>query len=346
MDNNVDELRFSVPLPPNQRSFDGDELVYLKADLHERDGRVRDLVDRLSIHSSQLDQRSLTLESSASVQSSFPELWQLARTMNELLRRGVSTLVVEDLPFARVDLARSKQAFLAFASCIGRPVSADPHRLNLVWEVCPKSRLPSDYTPTITEHCGDAALHTDSAFKRSPETYVMLFAYKPASDGGGLSQVLSAQRLLKSLSKSPQGRKCIRLLGQTRFPFQVPTAFTKARLDSVVEWVSAPILSGRGKIRYRHDLIASALDHGVTSLSPESQWAIIQTAREIENLKPRSISLRSGDLLVLNNHKVLHGRTAFGDRDRMLLRVRLATAHQSLPVEEPYDHTSRWRNAV
>ena len=158
--------------------------------------------------------------------------------------------------------------------------------------------------------------------------------------------MLSAQRLLKSLSKSQDGRECTRLLRETRFPFQVPTAFTKDRLDSVVEWVSAPILSGHGKIRYRHDLIVSALAHGVTSLSPESQWAIAQTARELEKLTPRSLSLRSGDLLVLNNHRVLHGRTAFEDRDRMLLRVRLATAHQSLPVEEPYGNTTRGRNAV
>lgn len=331
--------------PRFQQSIGGDDPVYLKSELHESDQQINDLVDRLPAHCNQVDRRSLTVASSAFVQACFPELWQLARGINKLLRRGVSTLVVEDLPFARLDVARSKQAFLAFASCIGLPVSADPHRLNLVWEVCPKSGLPSDYTPTITEHCGDAALHTDSAFKSSPETYVMLFAYKPASDGGGLSQVLSAQRLLKSLSKSSDGRRCIRLLRETRFPFQVPTAFTKARQDTVVEWVSAPILSGRGKIRYRHDLIVSALDHGVISLSAESQWAIAHTARELAELKSGSLSLRSGDLLVLNNHRVLHGRTAFKDRDRMLLRVRLATAHQSLPVEEPYEHPTRW-NAV
>lgn len=332
--------------PRFQQSIGGDDPVYLKSELHESDLQINDLVDRLPAHSNQVDRRSFTVASSASVHACFPELWQLARTINKLLRRGVSTLVVEDLPFARLDLARSKQALLAFASCIGLPVSADPHRLNLVWEVCPKSGLPSDYTPTITEHCGDAALHTDSAFKRSPETYVMLFAYKPASDGGGLSQVLSAQRLLKSLSKSPDGHRCIRLLRETRFPFQVPTAFTKTRQDTVVEWISAPILSGRGKIRYRHDLIVSALDHGVTSLSSESEWAIAHTARELAKLNPGILSPRSGDLLILNNHRVLHGRTAFEDRDRMLLRVRLATAHQSLPVEEPYDNPPRWRNAI
>ncbi len=308
-----------------QQLSDGDDPVYLKADLRDSDLRIHDLLDRLPAQS---NRRSLTRESSAALQACFPELWQLALKINKLLRGGVAALIVEDLPFAQLDLARSKRALLAFASCIGRPVSADPHRRNLVWEVCPKSELPSDYTPTITEHCGDAALHTDSAFKRSPETYVLLFTYKPASDGGGLSQLLSAQRLLESLSESTDGRECIRLLREKRFPFQVPTAFTKKRLDSVVEWVSAPIVSGRGKIRYRHDLIVSALDHGVTSLLPESQWAIAYTARELEKLAPRSLSLHSGDLLVLNNQRVLHGRTAFEDRDRMLLRVRLATAHQ------------------
>ena len=330
---NINWLKHSSMHNVEEESFGGD-LVYLKADLHESDLRIYDLLDRIPAYS-KVSRRSLTVELSASVQACFPELWQLARNINKLLRRGVSTLIVEDLPFAQLDLTRSKQALLAFASCIGGPVSADPHRPNLVWEVCPKSELPSDYTPTITEHCGDAALHTDSAFKRLPETYVMLFAYRPAFDGGGLSQVLSVQSLLKILSQSADGRKCIRLLRETRFPFQVPTAFTKDRLDSVVEWITAPILSGDGKFRYRHDLIVSALEHGVTALSPDSQWAIAQTARELEKLTPRSFFLRSGDLLVLNNHRVLHGRTAFEDRDRMLLRVRLATAHQSLPVEEP-----------
>ena len=128
MDDNVDELSFSVRLPEIQQSFGGDDPVYLKADLHESDFRIHDLLDRLPAHSNRVNRRSLTLESSTYVQACFPDLWQLARTINKLLRRGVSTLIVENLPFARLDLARSKQALLAFASCIGRPVSADPHR--------------------------------------------------------------------------------------------------------------------------------------------------------------------------------------------------------------------------
>jgi hypothetical protein len=37
------------------------------------------------------------------------------------------------------------------------------------------------------------------------------------------------------------------------------------------------------------------------------------------------VEQRAGDLLVIDNHRVMHGRTRFQDPERFLLRVRLWT---------------------
>lgn len=314
-----------------------DDPLEVQASLHDSERLLHVLVNKLPDACDECSEPSLIATLSTAVRVHFPQLWQLGQSVNQRLHEGVNCTIVKNLPFGILELQSAKQALLAFASCIGNPTSADPHRTRLVWEVSPRSTLPSDYTPTITERCGDAPLHTDSAFKSAPENYVMFFAYKSASDGGGLSQFLSTRRLLDSLSKNSDGRKCISLLRENSFPFRVPTVFTKDRSDAVPEWISAPILWGEENMRYRHDLIVSAIESGAPALLPECEWALSHAASHIQKLSPDCVALRSGDLVILNNHQILHGRTSFEDRDRMLLRVRLATAHPSHPVEDSHD---------
>lgn len=317
----------------------GDDLpLRFRANL-SLDGKLIEDLTSLMIFSSGEPQSSLSPASF--MRTRIPALWDLACSINDALHDGVTALVIENLPFSHFNLRISKLALLAFASFIGRPIGADYYRRDLVWPVSPKPELPPAYTPTITEHNGSAEFHTDSAFKAMPEDYVLLFAHHPAADGGGRSLLLSASRVLTKLSETDAGLECIRILQSKRFPFRVPTAFTRHRRDADVEWISAPILSDRPQIRYRYDLILSALQCLRTSLSPEAEWALAHFKETLHQLSPCVFGLNCGDLLVINNHSVMHGRTAFEDRDRMLLRVRLANTHPFNPGRSLHDNSTQ-----
>lgn len=261
------------------------------------------------------------------VRTTMPELAELGEEIAALLRQGVPAIVVQKLPFAQFGLKKSKLIFLAFASGIGDPCAVDPYSHKRVWEVSPRNESDVTYIPTITEHNYGADLHTDSSFKQAPEQYVLFYAFHPADDGGGISQLLLADDLLAMLSKNDIGRECLRLLKTISWPFRVPTVFTRNRSETEMEWITAPILSSQPQIRFRYDLITSALQRIPVIPAPEAEWALSHFRQVLRESATLSLALAQDELLVLNNHVVLHGRTPFEDLDRVLLRIRLSTTH-------------------
>ena len=296
---------------------------YLKADLVDAEERLNELLRKLPATNEEDLQLSTNVLQTL-VHAIMPDLWELGQTIAQLLRNDVPAIVVQALPFSCVDLNKSKLAMLAFASCIGEPGVVDPYSRKRVWEVSPRVEANQSYVPTITEHNCEADLHTDSSFKQTPEEYVLFFAFHPASDGGGVSTLLSADQLLGRLFQDDEGRECARLLNTIDWPFRVPTVFTRRRSEAEMEWITAPILSSKPRIRFRYDVIASALEHIPITPSSEAQWALSHFLQILKEITPISYPLAQDELLVLDNCVVLHGRTAFDDLDRMLLRVRLS----------------------
>jgi Taurine catabolism dioxygenase TauD, TfdA family len=301
-----------------------DRPFFLKTNFADAEQRLYELLRRLPPS----DEEDLRVdELQTLVYETVPELSEVAQKIAQLLRHGVHEIVVQKLPFSGVGLESSKLVLLAFASCIGEPSAVDPYSRKRVWEVSPRVGPGPGYIPTITEHNYGADLHTDSSFKLTPEQYVLFFAFHPAEDGGGVSTLLSKDQLLTRLSETDEGKECARLLSTTEFPFRVPTVFTKRKSESEMEWIMAPILSSQSRIRFRHDLISSALERIPIKLSSEAEWALSYFVQILHECSPLSLALGQDELLVTNNYVVLHGRTAFEDLDRTLLRVRLFTTH-------------------
>jgi alpha-ketoglutarate-dependent taurine dioxygenase len=107
------------------------------------------------------------------------------------------------------------------------------------------------------------------------------------------------------------------------FPFEVPTVFTAAQRADVREYIRAPIIAHEPLIRYRHDTLSAGLAaFGEPTTSPH-RGAVGRLHKLICSSSERlELRLGSGDLLLINNHELLHGRTAFRDPNRLLLRVR------------------------
>ena len=139
------------------------------------------------------------------------------------------------------------------------------------------------------------SLHTDASFEDPPPRYVGLLVIRRDALGGGQSQWVSTAEVLSRVSL-----KCQAFLRIVR-SLRVPDEFAKG-----VDRVWGPLLCGQDFMRYRREVVEADV--------PEFSLAL---------QGPRSaLDLPEGTLLLLDNWRFLHGRTAILDASRHLLRVR------------------------
>lgn len=257
------------------------------------------------------------------VEKEFPSLALLSSKIRSLLGKGRRFVVLNKLPFTRYKPEIRDFLFLALASCIGRPTATDQVERKILWEVTSRSYLPESQIPTVTEHNLKADLHTDTSYKDRPERFVALFAIRSATDGGGLSQILDGREILRKLARSSDGEECLKALSSLPFPYRVPTSFTKARKEEEPETILAPIISDIPLIRFRYDTIMDGFKCLPSYATKDALWAVNYFHEVLENSFKLTFRLNAGEMLLTNNYEILHGRTAFRDIRRLLLRIRM-----------------------
>jgi len=254
---------------------------------------------------------------------SAPEFIELASSVHPLLHQGSRSVLLDARALLRSDLAVSKFFINVLASCFGEPTATDQRDRLIAWEVAPRTNLSPGHRPTITENHEAAAPHTDSSYRPYPERYVALFVVRPAADGGGQSEIVDGRALINQLLECSEGRECARLLQTIKFPFRVPDSFVHPENRAIGEVVFAPVLATEPLIRFRYDSIIEGLEVHPQVDSKEARWAIDYLRGAIASAIDPVLALKAGDLLLTNNHEILHGRTAFGSRNRLLIRVRI-----------------------
>ncbi len=174
-------------------------------------------------------------------------------------------------------------------------------------------------TPTFSEALGEAPLHTDSAFSDAPERYNALYCVTEASCGGGLSKLVSGPAVIADLETTADGRRCIELLRRLHFPFRVPDAFfASSRL------ITAPVLGDAPLVRFRPDCIERGFAMRPDLDTPDHRWAFDYFRAAAETHRSQTLHrLRSGEMIVFCNHRLLHARTDYTDPARHLTRVRM-----------------------
>jgi alpha-ketoglutarate-dependent taurine dioxygenase len=156
--------------------------------------------------------------------------------------------------------------------------------------------------------------HTDSSFDTQPHELVA-FQCVTHDEHGGESILVPIEDILAHLDDD-----VIALLRETVYP-----------LGEVLH----PILSGarhQEEIRYYRTQINQALTNGTASLSEDYRAAIDALDAVLARSELfHTVHLRSGEILFMQNRKVLHGRTGFsGDSKRYLYRIRLRAPSLSL----------------
>jgi alpha-ketoglutarate-dependent taurine dioxygenase len=212
--------------------------------------------------------------------------------------------VLSGLPFVH-DGEPDIPYILRTAARFGRP--SDREGGTPAWAVRPASEDPAQ---TFSRRAGGATLHTDAQYRRVPEDLVCLFAVRPAADGG-VTRILGAPGARAALRGHERERWLLDRLARPDWAWEVPAPFAGERP------FRAAVLPGDGTIRWRADNLAA----GVAGELREAARAFadrLETAPDVVRFR-----LDAGDAVVLDNRRVLHGRTFFADRRRLMVRVRL-----------------------
>jgi len=186
--------------------------------------------------------------------------------------------------------------------------------------------LATEYSPA------PLPLHTDSVFTDRPHAYLGLACVRQSRDGSGCSLLARALDIAVTLqSESPD---LVRLLQDPCYPFAKTRA--EGPNQSVVTTRFAPILgivNGDITVCFHGEHLREGLQLAPHALDPQHRIAL----HAFEDVLRRpsiatTVLLRPGDLLLLNNLRTLHGRTAIGPNGntRHLKRVKIhhaGTAH-------------------
>jgi alpha-ketoglutarate-dependent taurine dioxygenase len=239
-------------------------------------------------------------------------------TTNQILfdLKNVGFIILKKFPLSK----HKEEDFLQLNQKIGVPVSHDTNQ-NYVWNIKQNENSISNIT-TFSEHNQEASLHTDSQYSEYPEDFFSLLCIKKANCGGGLSSILKLSDILSELEQTKEGNKCIKILSTNKFPFIVPSVFSKK--DKLKYEFNFGYVLSKNEIRYREDILEKALELNPSYKTTENLFALNLLKRTInQSNKTLSFYLEEGDIIFINNKSTLHGRSSFVDTDRHLLRVRL-----------------------
>ena len=162
------------------------------------------------------------------------------------------------------------------------------------------------------------APHTDSSYMSQPHELVA-FQCIIADDTGGESIMIPVEDVLARLNQTTKER-----LQAAVYPF-------RDRYQ--------PILFGNQdnlQIRYYRSQIDCILESGKISLSNEYLEATATLDKVLQETEQfHRFALKPGDIVLMHNCKVLHGRTGFAeDSDRLLYRVRVHLENLALGVSK------------
>jgi len=253
------------------------------------------------------------------LQKSSPNLTETVISNKNKLDTECGLIVIKETGIDKVSKELAQLGSIAVSSLLGSPTPTTPRSPVIAWPITYKPESRSSHK-TFSETNSEASFHTDSQYLDHPEKYFGLFCIKPDKFGDGISQVVDGNSIIHNLSKS-HGKSVIDEL-RKKYPFKLPSIFTKDDQELEPEVIWAPILSNN-QIRYRNDTLMGAL--ALESITvPDTQLQALQSFEEVlQKSDVINYSLEAGDVMFVNNHRMLHGRTAFQDVNRLLYRVRM-----------------------
>jgi alpha-ketoglutarate-dependent taurine dioxygenase len=195
---------------------------------------------------------------------------------------------------------------------LGLPSEHNEGKKDYIWEITAKQSTSN--IKTYSEHSKKAPLHTDSQYRNTPEKYFSLSSIQEAKCGGGQTELLDFKKLYASVHKHTWFKELYEV-----YPIAIPDIFQSAQERVVYQ----PIIKATPFIRFRSDTIMKGLDLVNEPLNSKKRKAFKLLEEEILNSNwIERFYLKKGQIIIIDNHRVLHGRSAFKDNTRLLFRIR------------------------
>lgn len=252
----------------------------------------------------------------------FPQLYEYAKEVKQRLNNGLRWMVIENMHFNDLPLVVRDAFIVGFCALMGNPTPTDQIRKQIIWPVTVDKNIKTKIT-TFSQHNGEASFHTDTQYFEHPETIATLWCVAPDKNGEGVNALVDGRYIVQQLAALQNGPNILQTLFTNCYPFRVPTIFTRSADDDKPEITNACIMGTTPFIRYRLDTILEGIKSLKLSLQSHEQQALDAIERIVGDPQSQAkVFLKKGDILLTNNHEILHSRTAFSDTDRLLLRVR------------------------
>ena len=214
----------------------------------------------------------------------------------------------------------SPDSLIAFADSLGtKDLSIDPELSGpLIMSIrYDEIKAPNRERPAYFSH--DAfPIHTDMSYVRNPPRLLFMLCVTPDAAGGGLTVLSDCQSAWEPLLARHR-----RELERPQFRFRHPPNTQEGEIGEVPISEPGPV---RRMWRYRIDsmTVPSSATEAVESFSEGLEEGSFQ------------FRLRAGDLIVVDNHRMLHGRTAFDPAASPTPRHLLRTYARERPLEGPH----------
>jgi hypothetical protein len=262
----------------------------------------------------------------------FP-LPQLSRTLGRIqraLQHGFGFAVLRGIPVERYDIRQAAIAYFGIGAHLGEAVSqnAKGHALGHVYNLGVDPTLP---TGRGYQSANKLNFHTD------PTDLVGLLCLRKAKSGG-LSSIVSAGSVFNTMLELRPD--LVHQLAQTLYRDR------RGEVPAGCEpWYRLPVFNfrnGRVLTNYVRSTIEKAQRFAEVPRLTDTQreaFALIERIAADPTLY-LSMDFEPGDVQLLNNHYIMHSRTAYEDfaepqRRRHLLRLWLA-CDEGPPLPEPY----------
>jgi len=230
-------------------------------------------------------------------------------------------VVIPKVGLGGLGLDDKRRGIFALAALLGDPTANIPFD-HVLWDVRNQGDKASGHT-SFSENDHKAGYHTDNGTLPVPERFFLLYAVRAAQCEGGMSLVRDGRTVKKQLEETEEGRAAVRVLSETNLPRRVPPAFDQYGQVAADGLLYAPVLADKPMWRWRKGGIRRGIVQNPDYDTPEIRQAL-HTVIDLLNNGPEEIRLiiPTDGLLIINNHIALHGRTAFTDPERHLLRLR------------------------
>jgi alpha-ketoglutarate-dependent taurine dioxygenase len=243
--------------------------------------------------------------------------------MARLFAAGACGVMIPSLGLVHLSVDQRRKSVFALAALLGNVTETEPEKHRVIWDVKAAPMEAREFSK-FSQAPDEAQYHTDSTIVPIPERYFLLYAVNQANCGGGLSTLRDGREVIQVLERTEAGRKAVQTLRETPLPIRIPKGFRGKYGATASDGYSyTPVFAEKPMWRWRKDKI----EHGLVK-HPECETTEVRTALDTvadELADPRNEvrkPLPTDGIVVIDNHVAFHGRTAFTDKNRHLLRIR------------------------